>query len=273
MNKPITSDTFRNISGIVCDYKNSCKTDLINNGYDFNSLPEEDVILYKKSDNDIIFCHPLFLDQLLQQIDISDKILITHNSDATIVSYKEGNVTFKFLTGQEWSISNVTPKRWLAQNNLADIIESIPLGTHSGNPIHSPKYIKTSNVYVNFGLNTNPSARLECQNKINLPNLYNTNKSQSDFLNELSSHRFIISPEGFGIDCHRHWESLYVGTIPIVLKNKLTENLSKIFPIVVLNDWDNFKIEEYNEDTYQTILSKYDLSLLDAEKYISFLNL
>ena len=38
-------------------------------------------------------------------------------------------------------------------------------------------------------------------------------------MSELSSYKFALSPEGNGIDCHRTWECLYLGVIPIVKKS------------------------------------------------------
>ena len=37
------------------------------------------------------------------------------------------------------------------------------------------------------------------------------------YLRELGRYRFVASPPGNGPDCHRTWEALLAGTIPIVL--------------------------------------------------------
>jgi hypothetical protein len=51
-----------------------------------------------------------------------------------------------------------------------------------------------------------------------------------------SSYVFVISPHGNGLDCHRTWEALALGCIPIVKKSKL-DNLFKNYPIWIVNDW------------------------------------
>ncbi len=41
------------------------------------------------------------------------------------------------------------------------------------------------------------------------------------FLQDLAASNFSISPRGFGLDTHRLWESLYLGTVPIVKTSSL----------------------------------------------------
>ena len=38
-----------------------------------------------------------------------------------------------------------------------------------------------------------------------------------EYLRTLGQHRFVLSPRGNGLDAHRTWEALMVGTIPICL--------------------------------------------------------
>ena len=50
---------------------------------------------------------------------------------------------------------------------------------------------------------------------------------------------FVISPEGAGIDCHRTWEAILLGCVPVVKKNKFS-SLFNHLPVVMLNDWSEF---------------------------------
>jgi hypothetical protein len=45
--------------------------------------------------------------------------------------------------------------------------------------------------------------------------------NNEDYIRALQTHKFCISPPGRGIDAHRTWESLMVGTIPICLSSSL----------------------------------------------------
>ena len=68
--------------------------------------------------------------------------------------------------------------------------------------------------------------------------------NQLEYLNKLKDHKFIISPEGNGVDCHRTWEALYLKTIPIVDRSLVTEYFSQYFPMVLVNDWNTFSLDE-----------------------------
>ena len=54
---------------------------------------------------------------------------------------------------------------------------------------------------------------------------------------------FVLSPEGAGLDCHRTWEALLLGCIPIVKRNALSSLLADL-PVLVVEDW-----TEVNHDT------------------------
>ncbi|NDE54703.1 MAG: hypothetical protein EB069_09035 [Actinobacteria bacterium] len=51
-----------------------------------------------------------------------------------------------------------------------------------------------------------------------------------------SSYKFILSPFGAGIDCHRTWEALILGVIPIV-KTSLLDPLFENLPVLIIEDW------------------------------------
>jgi hypothetical protein len=48
-----------------------------------------------------------------------------------------------------------------------------------------------------------------------LKNTY-TKSNSTIYLEELQRSKFILAPSGFGYDCYRIWDALYMGTIPIV---------------------------------------------------------
>lgn len=100
--------------------------------------------------------------------------------------------------------------------------------------------IKTNYIFFNFKIDTNIGKRKKCFDIIqskNIPNLPNVNYKQ--YLYNLSSYKFAICPEGNGLDTHRFWECLYLKVIPICLKNNITEHYSKIYPVILLNDWND----------------------------------
>ena len=47
---------------------------------------------------------------------------------------------------------------------------------------------------------------------------------------------FVLSPFGMGMDCHRTWEALCLGAIPI-LKAPVFKNMFEDLPVLIVNDW------------------------------------
>lgn len=43
--------------------------------------------------------------------------------------------------------------------------------------------------------------------------------SFQDYLSQIAGAKFVLSPRGRGRDCHRHWECLLLGTVPIITKD------------------------------------------------------
>jgi hypothetical protein len=85
----------------------------------------------------------------------------------------------------------------------------------------------------------------------------NTWKTQSEYA-------FVISPHGNGFDCHRTWEAIALGTIPIVKTSPL-DPLFEGLPVWIVNDWNQInnvsleeKIEEFKSSTFN--LEKMQLS-------------
>jgi len=87
------------------------------------------------------------------------------------------------------------------------------------------------------------------------------NKPMKEYLLELQSHKFCISPPGRGIDAHRTWEALMVGTIPICISSSL-DHIYEHLPVVVVSEY-SIITHEYLEKIYPQILSKqYNFSML-----------
>lgn len=123
---------------------------------------------------------------------------------------------------------------------------------------------KPNYIYFNFNISTNSTKRKLCYDIItskNIPNIPNTD--YLNYLTILSSYKFAICPEGNGLDTHRFWECLYLKVIPICLKNHITEYYSKIFPIVLLDDWTELNIEKINKIFEHANWDNYDKLNLD----------
>ena len=51
-----------------------------------------------------------------------------------------------------------------------------------------------------------------------------------------AQHEFVVSPPGNGLDCHRTWEVLALGSIPIVMTSRFDELFTQL-PVIVVSDW------------------------------------
>lgn len=67
------------------------------------------------------------------------------------------------------------------------------------------------------------------------------------FLVNLRKFKMVICPEGNGHDTHRFWETIYMGGIPVVKKNRYLSNFHNYLPCVILNSWSELKNRELIE--------------------------
>lgn len=87
------------------------------------------------------------------------------------------------------------------------------------------------------------------------------------YFDMLPSHKFTISPEGNGIDCHRHYEALIAGCIPIIEKHPLTCKKYKNCPVLFTNDYSEITEEYLNRKYNQMIDKVYDFRCLFLSFY------
>ena len=60
-----------------------------------------------------------------------------------------------------------------------------------------------------------------------------------------SQFQFVLSPHGAGLDCHRTWEALLLGCVPIIKKSSI-DDLFTDLPVVIVDDWDEITQERLN---------------------------
>jgi hypothetical protein len=83
----------------------------------------------------------------------------------------------------------------------------------------------------------------------------------------LLDHKFIISPEGNGIDCHRHYEALMAGCIPIVEDNPRIREKYAGCPILFTKNYSEIR-ESFLVKKYEEMLDQvYDFSCLFLSHY------
>ena len=75
-----------------------------------------------------------------------------------------------------------------------------------------------------------------------------------------SQYRFCLSPHGNGLDCHRTWEALCLGTIPIVKTSKL-DDMYRDLPVLIVKDW-----KDVNETLLRETVESFQTRTFQLEK-------
>lgn len=99
--------------------------------------------------------------------------------------------------------------------------------------------IRTRDLLVAFSDHTNPAERAPARAALLASGLEVSAPARlghKGYQQALRTHRFVASPPGNGADCHRTWEALYAGTIPIVLR-KAWAFEDRNWPVLVVDSW------------------------------------
>ena len=118
------------------------------------------------------------------------------------------------------------------------------------------KKVDVNLAYINFTIDNCASERLECYNMFKGKNWVSmgiedrTTAGRKMYLEEVRNHTFVFCPRGVGYDTHRLWETLYMGSIPIVKRCLALEGFADL-PILFIDDWaevnERFLIRKYEE--------------------------
>jgi hypothetical protein len=95
---------------------------------------------------------------------------------------------------------------------------------------------------------------------------------QSDFTTRDASWRmnsrcaFTLSPAGAGLDCHRTWEALLLGSIPVVLRSTLDELFARL-PVVIVDDWSEVTPTRLRSELNRIARTSFDFSQLELSHW------
>lgn len=81
------------------------------------------------------------------------------------------------------------------------------------------------------------------------------------FYCQIQSHPYVLSPPGAGPDCHRHWESMMLGSIPIVKRCPVTHILDG-FPCLQVDDWNEVTLERLNA-SYRSLMRRFEKPIME----------
>ena len=208
----------------------------------------------------IIYTHTMYaylLFEILRKLD-NTFIVVTHNSDCCVEEYgtskSDGNG--KIIEMRQFDLPENVIK-WFSTNvnTNNDRIESIPIGLENSmwfkglkkkekmvSQLHYKREYKNL-VYMNHNIKTNPEKRLAVYQLLeHIPWVTVENGKNGSGFNEyiqnIYNHKYVICPEGNGIDTHRFWETLYLGSVPIVKRN-INNWFYNNLPILYVNEWED----------------------------------
>jgi len=94
-------------------------------------------------------------------------------------------------------------------------------------------------MYMNFSINTNVQKRLDCYNalKDDPRVVIKGDRTREEYYDDLCRSKYVLCPEGTGMDTHRVWEAIFCGATPVVLQNPLAD-LYGAYPVKFVDSWD-----------------------------------
>jgi hypothetical protein len=221
--------------------------------WDFNHYPNT-LNLSELKEGSVIYTHMMYAEELFKMLSAVETpvVVVSHNGDENVAdaSIMPSNVI-------KWFTQNVDVKD--------ERIESIPIGLENNRWF--PHLRKKENieaktrmnrkiknlVYLNCNINTNISKRKILYDLFKdkswvTAELGRNNYRFNEYIDNIYSHNFVLCPQGNGIDTHRTWETLYLGSIPIQ-KRDINNSYNADLPIVFVDDWHdinrNFLEKEY----------------------------
>lgn len=216
-------------------YPNSFGTDI--------SIIEEDQFIFLNLD---LFWE--FLNILVRNPPTNKFTLVTHNSDLT---FTDGHYEFiEKYVNRVYAINNVCKR--------SNVI-TIPLGFRDY-PWDTMDVLSKINLfekedkeilcYMNFKIDTNRDKRQQCWDTLIIREWVTARSDLSleDFYCEMNRSKYVISPPGTGLDCHRVYESIYFNAIPILLMSQMDDFFKKL-PVLIISDY-NQLTKEMLEDRY-----------------------
>lgn len=235
----ITGDGFRDYADYILD-EDICNIDI-------DKLKDWDVIFVKTEFLNIFFKE--YQPQIRKKY-----ILITHNSDLDAPGSFSNYLSDPYLV--VWFGQNLSEP----QNEK---LRALPIGLTNrynglGDPYWIEQALKKKNLrdkkrkilaYFNVTLGTCFEERKRALDIFKGKSFCKTVTNflrYGQFLQDLLASRFVISPRGNGLDCHRTWEALYCGAIPVVIRSPI-DPLYEDLPVLIVENWNQVNEELLNQ--------------------------
>ncbi len=195
------------------------------------------------------------------------------------------------ITSDHTWIQNRFLIQWYSWNSVHPSIIPIPIGLN-----HNTQFmaIRESDVYgqkvekvlLNFKLDRQERQEIysHFENKAFIhiqkyERFWETKSKLKRHYQMISRFKWVLCPRGEGHDTHRVWETLYLGSTPVVLKGPLY-NLYSQFPIIQIDTWRDLSLNKlldmqnsilFNETTSKLIFSYWYNLIRNSSKQSSYI--
>ena len=228
-----------------------------------------------KNEVTLVYCSTDRLCDFFREIKECDKIidLISHNGDRNFyqedLKSKPKNIRFWYSQNMMCSSENIYPlpigleRRFWSKKFYGAI-------GYKNDCIFNSQDIKPKKnkvLYINCNVRTNVMKRQRCIDFFKGQNyaiidLGSTTRDYNHYLRKIKESKFVLSPEGHGLDCHRTWEVLYTGSIPVLERNHYYEELYSDLPVLIVNNFSDIT-ESFLQKEYERIVnSKWNMKKL-----------
>jgi hypothetical protein len=231
---------------------------------DYNKLVSTFDITKLKELN-IVYLHTMYKDYFFEMIkNLENKfIVVTHNSDMSADNVDIPKNVIK------WYSQNVNVKD--------DRLESLPIGLENSRwfpeikkqskiieKVRTAKNIRNL-VYMSHNVNTNIKERTLVFNVLKDKKFVTNQSTNFDlYIDNIYNHKFVICPEGNGIDTHRTWETLYLGSIPIEKRNINNQYYTDL-PICFVDNWEEVTEDFLNKEWERITQGSWNLAKLNFQ--------
>jgi hypothetical protein len=82
---------------------------------------------------------------------------------------------------------------------------------------------------------------------------------------------FVVAPHGNGLDCHRQWEALCLGCIPIVKTSSIDVEYNDL-PVLIVNDWSDVTRELLDSTIEEFSTKEFDMDRLLLSYWMKQIN-
>jgi hypothetical protein len=129
-------------------------------------------------------------------------------------------------------------------------------------------------VYMNFNVSTYPQERQDVyylfkdKEWVTKGTIENTLEGRTTFLREIRNHTFVLCPRGNGVDTHRLWETLYMGSIPIVKRDIALREFEDL-PICFIDSWEEVTTEFLEKEKQRILWCSWNMEKMKVSYWIN----